>query len=129
MSLEKFLEKVKDSEKVIALDFDGVIHNDNKGFHDGTIYGSPIKGTKRALNLLSKKYKLVIYSCKSNPQRPLIGGKNGIELIWGWLLKWDLKQYISYVASNKPNALMYIDDKGLKFNNWTQTLNIINKLK
>ena len=38
----KFLEK---SNKVIAIDFDGVIHNDNLGFNDGTIYGEPIKGS------------------------------------------------------------------------------------
>ena len=32
----------------IAIDFDGVIHTFDKGFHDGTCYGKPIKGTEEA---------------------------------------------------------------------------------
>ena len=29
----------------LAIDFDGVIHNMDKGFHDGTCYGEPILGS------------------------------------------------------------------------------------
>ena len=63
MNKSEFIKHINTSEKTIALDFDGVIHNDTKGFHDGTIYGNPIKGTKDALIELSKSFKLVIYSC------------------------------------------------------------------
>ena len=35
----------------IAIDFDGVIHDDYLGFHDGTIYGPPIKGSLEAIKL------------------------------------------------------------------------------
>ena len=93
--LDKFQQFIDKTEKnVIALDFDGVIHNHDKGFHDGTIYGNPIEGTKEALEILSHDYQLIIYSCKCNPNRPLIDGKNGIELIWEWLDKWGFKDYI-----------------------------------
>jgi len=122
MNKEDFIKHVAISEKTIALDFDGVIHNDTKGFHDGTIYGNPISGTEDALSILSKSYKLVIYSCKSNPQRPLVNGKTGTELIWEWLKKWNMEQYITDVVINKPNALLYIDDKGLRFNSWEQIM-------
>jgi len=71
---------------------------------------------------------LVIYSCKSNPMRPLVDGKNGTELIWEWLEKWNLKQYISDVVWGKPNAMAYIDDKGIGFKNWRQTLYDLNRL-
>jgi|TARA_R110000772_G_scaffold268297_1_gene394729 hypothetical protein len=128
MNKEEFIKHVNTSEgKTLALDFDGVIHNDTKGFYDGTIYGAPIKGTKDALVELSKSFKLVIYSCKSNPKRPLIKGKTGTELIWEWLEQWDMKQFISDVVVNKPNALIYIDDKGLKFESWNQTIKQINE--
>ncbi len=127
MNKSDFIKYVSTSEKTIALDFDGVIHNDTKGFHDGTIYGTPIEGTKDALIELSKSYKLVIYSCKSNPNRPLINNKTGTELIWEWLEQWDMKQYISDVVINKPNALLYIDDKGLKFESWNQIMRQINE--
>ena len=123
----EFIKHVKISDKTLALDFDGVIHNDIKGFHDGTIYGDPIKGTKEALLKLSKSYNLVIYSCKSQPQRPLINNKTGTELIWEWLEQWGMEQYISDVVINKPNALVYIDDKGLKFKSWAQTIKEINE--
>ena len=64
MNKSEFIKHVMASEKTIALDFDGVIHDDIKGFHDGTIYGIPIEGTRDALIKLSKSFKLIIYSCK-----------------------------------------------------------------
>ena len=53
--MKDFLNKIKDqTSKVIAIDFDGVIHKNSKGFQDGTIYDDPIPGVKRALSYLSK---------------------------------------------------------------------------
>jgi hypothetical protein len=120
--MEDFVDFLEKSKKVIALDFDGVIHNDSKGFHDGTIYGLPIDGTEKALKELSKNYKLIIFTCKANPKRPLVDDKTGIELIWEWLEKWNFRQYISDVVWGKPNALIYIDDKGFRFDNWQTTI-------
>ena len=43
--LNDFLDMVKDTEKSqLGLDFDGVIHKNSKGFHDGTIYDEPLEG-------------------------------------------------------------------------------------
>lgn len=123
--INDFIKYVKESQKTIALDFDGVIHNDIKGFYDGTIYGKPIKGTKEALKKLSNKYRLVIYSCKSNPKRPLINNKNGTELIWEWLKHWEMEPFIDDIVVNKPNALYYIDDKAISFDNWGNVLKIL----
>lgn len=120
--MENFLKNIN---LVLAIDFDGVIHKNSKGFYDGTIYDDPIPGTKEALEFLSKKYTLVIYTCKALPERPLINGKTGIELIWEWLKKHDLDQYISDITGKKIRAAFYIDDKAIKFNNWKDTLNEI----
>jgi hypothetical protein len=125
--MKEFTEFLEKSKRVIALDFDGVIHDDSKGFHDGTIYGLPIDGTESALKELSKNYKLIIFTCKANPKRPLVDDKTGIELIWEWLEKWNFRQYISDVVWGKPNALIYIDDKGFRFNDWQTTLEYLKK--
>ena len=123
MNLKQFKEIVtKEDKNTIAIDFDGVIHKNSKGFHDGTIYDEPIESVKKGLEYLSKSYKLVIYSCKANPNRPLINGKTGIDLIWSWLQKWELHNYIDDVTYTKPNAKYYIDDKAIKFIDWNQTI-------
>ena len=121
-----FFKMVSDSENVIAIDFDGVIHKNSKGFHDGTVYDEPIKNAKKGLEYLSKSYKLVIYSCKANPNRPLINGKTGVELMWEWLDKYNLKNYIDDISYEKPNAKYYIDDKAILFLNWEMVMGVVN---
>ena len=118
--MEDFL---KDISSIIAIDFDGVIHKNSKGFHDGTIYDDPIPGTKESLEFLSKNFTIVISTCKAIPERPLINEKTGTELIWEWLKKYDLDKYISDVTDKKIRASFYIDDKAIRFINWEQTLN------
>ena len=119
-----YLNKViKDESQVIAIDFDGVIHSFELGFHDGTIYGTPISGSIESIKKISKKYKIVIYTAKAKKDRPLINGKTGIELVWEWLKKYDIDQYIQEVTAEKPRAICYIDDKAIRFIDWNQTLN------
>ena len=108
--------------KQLAIDFDGVIHKSSKSFYDGTIYDDPVDGVEEALKQLFKDYTLIIYTCKANPERPLINGKTGIELIWEWLKKYNLDKYIEDITYTKPNAKYYIDDKAIKFNNWNNVL-------
>ena len=126
---DKFLDHVINYQKnVIAIDFDGVIHNHHLGFHDGTVYGEPIHGALEAIKEISNNYKIVIFSSKANPDRPLIKGKTGIELIWEWLDKHQMKKYIQDVTFNKINAKYYIDDKAIHFNDWENTLEILNNV-
>lgn len=127
MNLENYnLKQSEENNKQIAIDFDGVIHKNSLGFSDGTIYDSPIKGTKEALEQLHKKYKIIIFTCKVKPDRPLIKGKTGKQLIKDWLSKHNLLQYIHEITCEKPRAVLYIDDKGYRFNNWDSTLNFLN---
>ena len=113
----------------IGVDFDGVIHKCSKGFYDGTIYDDPVEGSFQALKELSKKYKLIVYTCKAKPDRGLINGKNGIQLVWDWLEKHNMSQFVSKVTAEKPRAVFYIDDKAIRFSNWNDCLSDINGVK
>lgn len=106
----------------IGIDFDGVIHKNSKGFFDGTVYDSPIEGVSGALELISKKYTIIVYSAKARKDRMLINGKTGVELIWEWLEKYDLSKYVKDVTAEKPRAVCYIDDKAFRFTDWDSTL-------
>ena len=128
--MSHYSEKAKkESNSTIAIDFDGVIHKNSKGFHDGTIYDDLLPSTKEALEFLSKKYKLIIYTCKATPERPLVNGKTGVELIWEYLEKHDLAKFIDSITNKKPWALFYIDDKAIRFDSWKQILNEIDGVK
>lgn len=111
----------------LAIDFDGVIHNADKGWHDGTCYGEPLPGALEALKNLSTKYNIVIFTAKCKPDRPLINGKTGAELVYDWLLKHNVMQYVSLITSEKPRAELYIDDNGYRFKDWDNTIEFINK--
>ena len=114
-----YRELVLQEEKhQIGIDFDGVIHKNSLGYHDGTVYDDPVSGAKEALSKLSLKYNIVVYTCKAKPDRVLVGGKTGTELIWGWLEKHDLAKFIKSVTSEKPRAAFYIDEKAFRFETW-----------
>ena len=78
----------------IAVDFDGVIHNFDKGWHDGTCYGDPLPGALEALKRLSQDYNVIIFTAKAKPSRPLVNGKTGTELVQEWLEKHDVMRYV-----------------------------------
>ena len=107
-----------DEQINIGVDFDGVIHKCSKGYHDGTIYDDPIEGAFDALKKLSSKYTIIMYTAKAKPDRGLVNGKTGTELVWEWLEKHDMSQFVSKVTAEKPRAVCYIDDKGIEFSDW-----------
>jgi len=109
----------------IGVDFDGVIHKNSKGYHDGTVYDDPVEGAREALQKLSEKYTVILYTAKARKDRGLVNGRSGVQLIWDWLKEHDLNQYVSKVTAEKPRAVAYIDDKGIKFDNWDNVLSQI----
>ena len=79
----------------VAIDFDGVVHGNSKGFHDGTVYDPPIEGSLDAIKWFkSQGYDIVLFTAKVKPDRPLVNGKTGKELIWEWLRKYKIDTYI-----------------------------------
>lgn len=111
----------------ISIDFDGVIHKCSKGYYDGTIYDDPIEGSYEALERLSKDYTIIVNTCKAKPDRGLVNGKTGSQLVWEWLEEHNMSKFVSKVTSEKPRAKVYIDDKGVTFRDWHDTLALLEK--
>lgn len=117
-----------DEQINVGVDFDGVIHKNSKGYYDGTIYDEPITGAREALEKLSSQHTVIIYSCKAKSDRGLVNGKTGAALIWEWLKKHDMAQFVSKVTAEKPRARYYIDDKAIRFTDWESTFQVIEEI-
>tara|TARA_R110000824_G_scaffold24497_2_gene86247 strand:+ start:18176 stop:18577 length:402 start_codon:yes stop_codon:yes gene_type:complete len=112
----------------VAIDFDGVVHDFSKGWHDGTCYGKPLPGSLDAIRKLSKNYNIIIFTAKVKPSRPLVNGMTGHQLVAQWLEDHNVLQYVDEITCEKPRAQIYIDDKGYRFENWKDALKQIKNI-
>ena len=117
----------ENQSKNLAIDFDGVIHDSSKGWFDGTCYGEPIPGAIESIKELSKSFNIIIFTAKAKPDRPLVDGKTGVELVKEWLEKYDIYKNVSEITSEKPRSELYIDDNVYRFDNWQDTYLFINE--
>ena len=115
------------TRKTLAIDFDGVIHKNSKGFFNGEVYDDPVDGSIAAIKYLAEYYTIILYTFKGHPDRPLVRGMNGIELTWEWLKKYGIDKCVQDIVWGKPNARIYVDDKGYKFENWKDTIKYIDE--
>ena len=94
---------------VIAVDYDGVIH-DHK--HPNMRMGLPIDGAKEAITSLKELgHTIIIHSVKGD--RP--------QHIAEWMTWYNIPY--DRITREKPEADFYIDDKAIRFTSWGQTLN------
>lgn len=104
-------------KQTVVFDFDGVIHNYTSGWQDEmTIPDPPVDGIGKALREIKEAgYEVVIVStrCKS------AFGKVAIK---NWLDQYGLSQYIDKVLTEKPPAIVYIDDRAICFDGKPETL-------
>jgi hypothetical protein len=107
--------------KTIAIDFDGVIHAYSKGWHDGTIYDEPMQGSLDAVKTLAVNNKIVIFSTRAK-------GDGNLAEMNHWLDKHGFLPYVSDVSHEKPIASIYIDDRGLRFTDWSNTLDTLTEM-
>ena len=115
----------KNDRVVVAVDFDGVIHDASQGWGDGTCYGDPLPGSIDAIKKLSETYDVVIFTAKAKLDRPLVDGKTGAMLVREWFIKYGIIDCIKSITSEKPRAELYIDDNGYRFQNWNDTLKFV----
>ncbi|MEK6884869.1 MAG: hypothetical protein AABY22_34880 [Nanoarchaeota archaeon] len=104
---------MKEVSKTICIDFDGVIHQYNRPSFRGLPPDPPVDGVKEALDKLQKLgFEIVIYSARE---------KNQKKFIKKWLKLYEIKY--NKLILGKPKAVMYIDDRALRFMSWKDILN------
>lgn len=102
----------------IAVDFDGVIHKYSKGWHDGSIYDDPVDGAMESLIFMKNcGYRIVVFTAREDT----IGVHN-------WIRDNLPLCRVDEVTNRKPLALVYIDDKGIRFTDWKSTLRNLQEL-
>jgi hypothetical protein len=98
---------------VMAVDFDGVVH-DPYNRAPGFKMGRPITGAPEALDCFrGAGYRIVIHTCARSDQ----GTLHHIE---DWL--WYFQIPFDEVTDRKPEADVYLDDKAIRFVDWTAAL-------
>ncbi len=119
--------------KTVAVDFDGVIHSYEKGWHDGSIYGTPIPGAFEALRELMEKYCVFIFTTRNCHQiAEWLEDKGGFKtttddsrfahplLLDGSF--WSTPG-ILLITNQKLGAIAYIDDRAIRFRgDWRETM-------
>lgn len=118
--------------KSVGVDFDGVIHAYSKGWHDGAIYDEPVKGAFSALHLLMRDFAVFVHTTRD--PRPVadwittwsnipcaVQVNPGMEF---WNVQGEL-----LVTNRKLPAVAYIDDRGIRFENWDQALSDLERFE
>ncbi len=97
---------------VIALDFDGVLA-EYAGWKGEDVTGSPIQGAREfVLSLLGKGYGAVMYTCRR------------ADVVERWLR--DNGFPLLAVSDTKPQALLYVDDRGFRFTgDWADVMTAV----
>lgn len=110
----------------IAVDFDGVIHTYDKGWHDGTIYGDWMPGAAAGLRHLMSMYPVFIHTSRRPRQ------------VAQWIHRTSRLRCVTRVPRGKPfwqrqdvllvtnrklPAFAYLDDRAIQFTDWETVLN------
>lgn len=116
----------------VATDFDGVLHTYEKGWQDGTIYGEFMPGAVEALSRLMSRYAVFVHTTRSPRQvARWIEDKSGRGFECTTRVPrsgfWNERGYL-LVTRRKLPAIAYIDDRAIRFANWTQALEDLKEL-
>lgn len=95
----------------VAVDFDGVIHSYTTPYNhlDPTeVPDPPVPGAIEWLNEIRKDFEVIIFTTRGDhPAR--------ISAVQLWLAKWGYEDPWPTVTNQKLPALVYIDDRALRF--------------
>lgn len=107
----------------VAVDFDGVIHKYSRGWHGGSIYDEPVEGAFDALHELMLAHAVVVFTCRTPlPVANWITDRSGIECVIEHRANFWSRTGVLLVTNKKYPAVAYIDDRGIRFENWVQAM-------
>lgn len=93
----------------ICIDFDGVIHSYTSGWQGiDIIPDQPVPGALNAINSYLETYNVAIFSARSRDE-------NGITAMISWMRLWGFPVDKLMFPTEKPPAIIYIDDRGFAF--------------
>ena len=91
---------------ILAIDFDGVIHNWQQPKPDRKM-GPPMEGAKEAITRLKRDgYHIIIHSC------------NRAGVIADWMAYYEIPYTSVWQGQGKPVADRYLDNLGVRFTSW-----------
>lgn len=95
--------------RTICLDFDGVLHGYSQGWQGGIVYDVPVPGAVYACRKLAEQFDLIVCTARDN-----------LDDVRIWLAFWEFPEMP--VVREKPPAILYIDDRGMRFTEWPDAL-------
>jgi hypothetical protein len=111
----------------IAVDFDGVIHAYSKGWHDGSIYDPPLPGAIEGLGALMAGDAVFIFTTRdADPvarwlRRQGVAAVTETEVGTTIPVFWNERGRV-LVTNRKLPAVVYLDDRAVRFAGWPQAL-------
>jgi hypothetical protein len=121
-------EQEVEGPKRILIDFDGPVHRYSKGYLNGQIYDIPTEGSKEALQFLKNEgFEIVIFTTRVSQEEHPETFQLNAQTLRNWLDNYDIP--FDRVTSEKLLALAYIDDRGVRFSSWSDTIQFLNNLK
>jgi hypothetical protein len=95
------------NKPTVIFDFDGVIHSYKSGWNGATVIpDEPVPGIREAIVEIRNHYRVVVVSTRCYQE-------GGIDAIHDWLLDHNIP--VDDVTSEKPPAIVQIDDRAIKF--------------
>ena len=109
--------------KIVAIDFDGVIHQfrDRMKANDEILHDEIPGAIESLYNLHTLGYKLIVFTARRAKTHLMV--KNWIEE--RIQLKYKNTTIPIEVTNIKPVAKIYIDDRAIRFTNWTDIMNYL----
>lgn len=96
--------------KTVVFDFDGVIHSYSSGWQGiGVANDPPVDGIDEALKQIHEAgYKIAVVSSRCTTSE-------GRSCVNDYLMTYDLLKYVDLICSEKPPAVVYVDDRAICF--------------
>lgn len=104
------------SNRTVALDFDGVIHSYTSPWtKPGEIHDPPVPGSLQYACELLEHFDVTIFSARAKSRAGMSAMKKWLRQHWQEAGLPEDKLYRIEIVSEKPIAILYIDDRGFCF--------------